>query len=253
MNEKLWEKIVIIHNTNKSLFIWCEENDCQLKSFLQPNNELKNAWEHAIRAKGNELGLTGKPDNKYIENNLESVLSHEYRAFFDICDWLSINLRQRLIQTLQPYDNETINAVIPNYYIEIRPKADKFCDDIAKLRSSKDIAIDDEIIAHVGGYTTIINTLIEEEVTNLSSKVAGLEEHKCKKETGERKGYWKEAILVIIGAVLFAVGEWVVRMGGCKTVWKTIVSAHTAPGIIRCREIHNLNLQRQLFFTISDN
>src|SRR5271157_4774385 len=110
MNEKLWEQIVVLHNTNKSFFIWCEENDVHLKSFLQPNNELKNAWEHAIRAKGNELGMTGVKDDKYIEFNLQKVLSHEYRAFFDICDWLSLILRQRIQDTLKPYDNETINA-----------------------------------------------------------------------------------------------------------------------------------------------
>jgi hypothetical protein len=215
MNDKLWEKIVVVHNTNKTLFIWCEENGVQLRSFLQPNNELKNAWEHAVRAKGNELGLTGPMDADYIALNLEKVLSHEYRAFFDICDWLSVNLRQRLIATLKPYDNETINAVIPNYYTEIRPQIEKFCKDIADLRASKDITSKEDIIPHVEQYRIIIESLIGD-LTNLSSKVAGLEEYKSRKHIDDRKLGRRELALVVIGAVLFAVGEWGVSLFSSK-------------------------------------
>jgi hypothetical protein len=172
---------------------------------------LKNAWEHAVRAKGNEIGLEGERNDKYILDNLESVLSHEYRAFFDICDWLSLNLRQRFIKTLEPYDNETINAVIPNYYVEIRPRADGFCTEIASLRASKDIAKGDDIISHVEQYRGIIDNLIED-LKNISARVAGLEEYKTKKKAAERRGWRKDAILVIIGAALFAFGEWLVSL-----------------------------------------
>jgi hypothetical protein len=201
MNEELWETIVIVHNTNKSLFIWCEENGVELKSFLQPNNELKNAWEHAIRAKANEMGLTGEPNADYIQKNLHKVLSHEYRAFFDICDWLSVNLRQWIIKTLKPYDNETINAAIPNYYTEIRPKAERFCNEIAELRSTKDIPLREDIIAHVEKYRTVISHLIGERAV-ISSKIGGLEEYKAKKQKDEVKSLRKERSLVIIGAII---------------------------------------------------
>ena len=208
MNEELWKKIIVLHNTNKALFIWCEDNGVQLKSFLQPNNELKNAWEHVVRAKANELGVTGAPNPEYIKRNLDKVLGHEYRAFFDICDWLSMNLRARLINLLAPYDNAAINAVIPDYYTDVRPKLDQICNEIAKLRSSKDIALTDDIQKHVEDYNGIINKLISD-VTKISTAIPALEEFKQKNTKVESKGYGKEIVLLILGAIALALAEWV--------------------------------------------
>jgi hypothetical protein len=208
MNEELWKKIIVLHNTNKALFIWCEDNGVQLKSFLQPNNELKNAWEHVVRAKANELGMTSAPDPEYIKRNLDKVLGHEYRAFFDICDWLSMNLRAKLIELLQPYDNTAINTIIPTYYTEIRPQLDKICNEIAKLRSTKDIALTDDIQQHVNDYNEIIKKLIAD-LTRISTCVPALEEYKCKNTKVESKGYWREVGLLVIGGVILAFAEWI--------------------------------------------
>lgn len=216
MNKGLWETIVVVHNTNKALFIWCEENGIHLKSFLQPNNELKNAWEHVVRAKANELGIGPEPTNlDYIKANLDKVLGHEYRAFFDICDWLSMNLRKRVIDHLGPYDNETINAVIPRYYTEIRPKTEQLCNEIAKLRTSKDIAREDDIIKHVHDYNAIISKLIED-LTNISTSIPALEEHKAKKRIIEKRSEvkfqrWDVIKLIfaaVVGAAVSLFGKW---------------------------------------------
>jgi hypothetical protein len=215
MNEELWRKIIVLHNTNKALFIWCEDNGIQLKSFLQPNNELKNAWEHVVRAKANELGINGSPDAEYIKKNLDKVLGHEYRAFFDICDWLSMNLRAKIIEILGPYDNTTINAVIPDYYTEVRPKLDELCADIASLRSSKDISMTDNIQKHVEDYNEIIKKLIAD-ITKITTCIPALEEYKKKSAVIESKGYWKEIGLIIIGGIALAFMEWIFGFFGGK-------------------------------------
>ncbi|MCX6930783.1 MAG: hypothetical protein NT154_47410 [Verrucomicrobia bacterium] len=210
MNEEVWKKIVVVHNTNKSLFIWCEENGVELRTFLQPHNELKNAYEHLVRAKANELGLAGgPPDASYISANLEKVLAHEYRAFYDICDWVSMTLRKQMIDLLGPYDNETINTVVPNYYSDLRPKLDKLCTDIGNLRSSKDIALGHVIHDHVTAYTKIIDTLIES-LSKITSSIPALEEHKKRKAVAEARGArkvqtWgiiKGVFLVLLGVAL---------------------------------------------------
>ena len=215
MNEELWKKIIVLHNTNKALLIWCEDNGVQLKSFLQPNNELKNAWEHVVRAKANELGISGAPNEEYIKKNLDKVLGHEYRAFFDICDWLSMNLRARIIESLNPYDNETINAIVPAYYTEVRPKLDEICNGIATLRSTKDIALTDDIQRHVNEYNEIIKKLIAD-VSKISTCIPALEEYKKKNKVVESKGYQKEISLLIIGAAILAFAEWVFSFFGEK-------------------------------------
>jgi hypothetical protein len=159
MHDELWRKIIELHNTNKSLFIWCEENEVCLVGFLQPNNEFKNAWEHVVRAKANELGLSGTPNLDYQKATLEDALAHEYRAFFDICDWASVILRKRAIDLLKPYDEKTISSVIPNYYSEIRTNFENASTSIAALRGGKDIAQSGDILDRVREYKAIIVNL----------------------------------------------------------------------------------------------
>jgi hypothetical protein len=156
--QEIWRAIVILHNTNKDIFIWCEENEVNFKSFLQPNNELKNAWEHVVRAKANELGLVGTPDPDYQKKCLEDAMAHEYRAFFDICDWASIIFREKFIEMLKPYDEKTINAVIPDYP-EIRAKFDQASAIILGLREGKDIARGADILHRVDTYKTVLENL----------------------------------------------------------------------------------------------
>ena len=159
-------------------------------------------------SKAAELGILTPPNvDTYVEESLTDALAHEYRAFFDICDWLSMNLRKRLIDLLQPYDNETINSVIPKYYEDIRPRCDSFCSEIAKLRTAKDIGLPADIIAQTEKYNRIIQGLMED-VSKISQCVPALEEYKSKKGKRESKGYWKEVGLLAIGAVLLAVAEW---------------------------------------------
>jgi len=106
------------------------------------------------------------------------------------------------------------------YYTEIRPKTDKFCNEIATLRSSKDISLGDQIIKHVDEYTNIINELISK-VEDISSKVGALEDFKTKKQESEQKSRRKEWTLVIIGGIIGAVAlalcEWIVSSFSKKT------------------------------------
>jgi hypothetical protein len=201
MNNELWEKIVVVHNSSKALFLWCEENNIELKSFLQPNNELKNAWEHVVRAKANELAVVGKPDPIYIENNLVSALGHEYRAFFDICDWLSIILRERLSRLLEPYDNKTISNVIPIYYTQIRPQFERLNTDIAKLRGNKNIAQKDDIINHVTEYNAIMEKLIDW-ITSISESVPALEDYKKREEAADTRAKIWDLLKLVLAAVV---------------------------------------------------
>lgn len=220
MHKELWNKIVVVHNTSKSFFLWCEENSVQLKTFLQPNNELKNAWEHVVRGKAVELGLQKSDNPQYAEECLKDALSHEYRAFFDICDWLSLTLRKRAIDQLSPYDHETIAAVIPDYYTKIRPNLDRACNEIAKLRGAKDIARPD-ILDRVVEYDSILKELIKD-VQQLGTFIPTLEEYKKSKKAVESKKWTREfwvgiiiggGIIAIIGAAALAVCEHVFSAG----------------------------------------
>ena len=205
MHEPLWTKIVTVHNYNKTFFIWCEENGIGLKSFLQPNNELKNAWEHSVRAKANELGITidentpNAADLTYQESCLKDALKHEYRAFFDICDWLSWTLRTKVQEDLAPYDHEIISEVIPSYFSEIRPNLDTASHEIAKLRCKKDAEASD-ILFHVERYNSVL-TALNKDVEKIRKSVGALAEFKKKKKVSKIKDY---LLVVVVGAAFLA-------------------------------------------------
>jgi hypothetical protein len=203
MHEALWTKIVTVHNYNKTFFIWCEENGIGLKSFLQPNNELKNAWEHSVRAKSNELGIAidennpNAPDANYQESCLKDALKHEYRAFFDICDWLSWTLRTLVQKDLAPYDHEAISEVIPDYFSEIRPRLDAASHEIAKLRCKKDAEAGD-IIAHVEKYNSVLTALIKD-IEKIRNSVGALADYKKRRKASKIKEYF---LVIVLGAAI---------------------------------------------------
>mgnify|MGYP000892550380 CR=1 FL=1 len=219
---ELWRKIVIIHNHAKAHLIYCEEADLNQKTFLQPWNELRNALEHIIRAKACAVGLNhlvGDPAD-YQRANLDKALGHEYRAYFDVCDWLTVVLRQRIRETLAPYTEhpEIIREVIPNYYADIRPALEKLTQQIADVRTRKDIKGD--VLEEVEQYNKIVLEL-KTFADDLSSKVPSLIELKAAKVAAHEKNVKLEQYKGRLGlrnAII--VGLLTVAVGAAITVWR---------------------------------
>lgn len=180
--QEYWRKIVIVHNYAKAILIYCEEADLNQKTFLQPWNELRNSLEHLVRYKACELGLLTPAESpeKYQLANLDRALGHEYRAFFDTCDWLSMVLRKRIREQLGPFIDypEVIKEVIPHYYSELKPAIDELTQKAADIRTKKDIKGD--VLAEVEHYNQVVLRL-KSLVDGLSAKVPTLLELKSAK------------------------------------------------------------------------
>ncbi|MFA5043293.1 MAG: hypothetical protein WC381_10460 [Kiritimatiellia bacterium] len=158
-----WARLVEIHNHAKSVFLCAEEFDPEFLEFVQPVMELRNGFEHIIRAKAAELGLNGERDAKlpgYIPQSFDKAIGHEYRAFFDAADWFSVCIRDRITKTLKHYSHECITAVLPEYYPKLRPRIDQTCREIASIRGAKDIAKDKDLLAEVAKYRAAIDELL---------------------------------------------------------------------------------------------
>ena len=158
-----WTRLVEIHNHAKSVFLCAEEFDPGFLDFVQPVMELRNGFEHIIRAKAAELGVNGESDAKgpdYIPKSLDKAIGHEYRAFFDAADWFSVCIRDRITNTLDQYSHEHIAAVLPDYYTKLRPQIDQTSRDIAAIRGSKDIDKDKDLLAEVANYRAAIDRLL---------------------------------------------------------------------------------------------
>jgi len=118
ITQEQWIQLINRYRTLKKLFIECEETDPELKTNLQPMNELRAALDHLIRIVAIEkLGsLEHSANSQY-----DKLMSHIRRAFFDVCDMLTINYRNKIVSLLEPYDPSVIMSAVDRYYSEIRP------------------------------------------------------------------------------------------------------------------------------------
>ena len=143
-----WKAIVEVHNESKALFLLCEELEPhEFRTFIQPYNELRHAYEHAVRCMANQLQLGERQFSEdYQLTNLTKALGHEYRGFFDCAGYrLAILLREAIYDILDPYSASCILAALPNYYSVDRPRIVEISEAIAQIRGDKDIARRPEI------------------------------------------------------------------------------------------------------------
>lgn len=128
-----WDKIFTYYTTIKKLYAECEETDPELKTNLQPLNEFRAALDHLMRVVAIEKFPEFKDKDAKAESN--RLQSHLRRAFFDICDMLSMNYRNKIIDAMRVYAPDTIQMALPRYYAEIKPDIEQMSQRIATLRT----------------------------------------------------------------------------------------------------------------------
>lgn len=163
-----WEEIFSLYNTIKWLYALCEETDTELNTNLQPFNEFRAALDHLMRIVAIEN--LDEYKEKDAKDEAKKLRSHLRRAFFDICDMLAINYRNKIIDVLCEYTVDEIQNALPCYYSQIRPRVEEISERIASLRTEKrfngdkkeEVAIDEypEIIKELQGYYKTINSAV---------------------------------------------------------------------------------------------
>lgn len=119
-----------------------------------------HAYDHVIRLRAYELGLTDTLGEDYAEKQEKMILAHEYRAFFDAADFLSVAVRKRIAGFLAPFSSTAISSVFPEYYSSIRDKIDRVSQEIAMLRTEKDMTTQDQVLNSVEHYRQAISELL---------------------------------------------------------------------------------------------
>lgn len=178
-----WEKTVNLFNQIKSLYALCEETDPELKTNLQPLNEFRAALDHVIRVVA--IQSLSEYSEKDAYSEWQKLQSHLRRAFFDICDMVSINYRNQIIDDLEPYSPDEISLAIPMYYSNIKPRMEEITRYIASLRTEKRFGPTDEDSA-LDEYPKIIDELskIKRTISNaLPSLIELNRKNKIKKKS----------------------------------------------------------------------
>ena len=127
------EIILAKYSDIKELYIECEETDPELKTNLQPLNEFRAALDHIMKlwyAQHNN-------NNEEVLEQFRKLNSHLDRCFYDICDMLSINYRNKIVDILEMYEVEAIRTALPTYYSEMKPAIDAISSRIVSYRNKK--------------------------------------------------------------------------------------------------------------------
>ena len=126
------------------MYIKCEETDPELDTNLQPLNEFRAALDHIMKA---GMIMCQADNNEECERRVKDQFvklnSHLDRAFYDICDMLSINYRNKIIDILENYDYNTISVVFPEYYGKWKSQMENISDRIAEYRFNKGTSKED--------------------------------------------------------------------------------------------------------------
>lgn len=159
-----WKDICNLHLLTKHYALIAEELALNSETFLQPMKEHRDAYDHIIRVYSAKIGIYDTLDAKeaYMLGNMSKALGHEYRAFFDTADWISIIIKERLNGLLDGKNKEELKAVYPDYP-EFKKRLLDLPEKIASIRENKDIgkgskSIYDEVLA----YQEVLDSLISD-------------------------------------------------------------------------------------------
>ena len=209
-NEINWEEIFNLYNTIKWLYALCEETDTELNTNLQPLNEFRAALDHLMRIVAIENLEEYKDKNPLDE--VKRLRSHLRRAFFDVCDLISIHYRNKIIDVLEDYSVDEIQNALPTYYSKIRPRIEEISEEIASLRTKKRFSGNEKEETAVDEYPKIIEEL-QGYYKTINLAVPSLLEIKKRNKKNERKSIITQWIIpifaIIVGAVIGIIGWFV--------------------------------------------
>ena len=216
-----WEKIIRIYTITKSLFIECEESDPELKTNLQPLNEQKAVLDHIIRM----MYSSFYPDyEEELESNYRKAIGHLCRAFYDVSDMLSINLRNKISELLYSYTSDEIRAALPDYYSVIRPEIEEINKDISAMRNKKGISIKHDNVSDIlmaepenlgenefeGYYEKILS--LKKITESIKNAIPSLEDIHAKQSKTKKRERLEKAFFLLIGAIISAIVAFIVSL-----------------------------------------
>ncbi|MCX5675249.1 MAG: hypothetical protein NTX87_09590 [Planctomycetota bacterium] len=217
-HEQIWRDVIHVHQHVKRLMLQGEELDLEQNTFIQPIRELRDALEHIMRVLAAERKLGQDSGDEYIEANLQKALGHEYRAFFDVADWVSIEVRGKIRSLVEPFSPECLMAVVPDYYSTYRTEIEQTSLDIAAIRDGKDAGNRERILDQVESYRKKLDRMIEIALI-LERKLPAMLEYKQKESRASlRKSVAEIVIAVVAGVILIGIGWLLGQYFGCPSL-----------------------------------
>lgn len=200
---KKLKEITALYQISKGLMLYSEEVDEEKRSYLQPINEFRNAFDHLMRVFAFKFGLK-EADEKYAVINLDKAFGHVYRAGYDLLDFISIALRKKIQNELESISSEALSTIFPEYYREIKPYIEDKSSEIAKLRAGKDVG--DANVKDFEKYIEIVENFKSYFDKILKIKPSLIEYDQKTEKEKKKERVWQILIGVIIAIMGAIVG-----------------------------------------------
>lgn len=225
----LFDEFLVFYTEIKVKIIKCDTQDKNKSVSLVAVNELRNAFDHLYRAQIVFRNLTDRvkqllpayeePHDKpgYCKKHLEKAWAHLYRAGYDACDLICINLLTDVevewVSISREYKTEVINATMPEFFSDIYDKIVAAKQESVISRSLKDIDSQKSVVSkeeekdRFHKYEDIVNDL--ESIQNLlRSKRPNLAAYAKKHGQEERTKTIKH---ILLGILITMIGGIIVK------------------------------------------
>lgn len=158
-----------IHMLTKHYLLIAEEISEEGVTFLQPLKEHRDAYDHMMRVfyLPRRLENANVPSDfdrdDYIAKNVEKAVGHEYRAFFDMADWLTFICRQKIREELsiRRVKQAYTAKYGENEFQSVKELINTVSFEIAQYRTEKDIGKKEPPLSDVLNYKKTIDRLLE--------------------------------------------------------------------------------------------
>ncbi len=193
-----------LYSEAKSLILYAEEVDPDARSNLQIIKELRDAFDHLMRAISVRFDASRSPgddDQAYCSNNLSKAEGHVYRAAFDALDGALLSLRVKIAEVASQYPLEALSQVVPDYW-RLKRDLERLSTQVAEHRAGKDVGR--QISATLDRYVEDV-TQVKCFYDELLGCAPLLDEYvaKAKREQlgNDHRLFWVSVIAATIGAL----------------------------------------------------
>ena len=166
-------------------------------------NELRNAFDHAVRAQAVLHGWipvptkAGLPDYDYCHINLDKAKGHVYRAGYDALDIVTTARAEEIRKIRDGLRPSTLVTVFPQYADEIRQPLDQALQLCDEAKSSKDVESDNMGQQYYAMYKDALG-LLDSVLSKLTDSLPEL----AAVDTEKRQEYKRQRNIAIILAIV---------------------------------------------------
>jgi len=206
-------ELISLYDKVKKYIIASEKASAENKLSIPAINELRNAFDHHMRASAIRLQVRRVPEESgmsemaYCTSNIDKAVGHIYRAGYDALDVISLCLMTDIKKIVESVSRTTLVADFAGYSQEIRIPLETAMSTCDAAKLSKDVKENGAGQAHFSRYESAIQelTAIKEKLYGRLPELNAVEAERKATDTKLNSHFKKERNIAIVVAIIIAI------------------------------------------------